>query len=81
MAHGLTSRTKAYRVAYASLQPLVRLIGVALFSERTTTTGRLGRAMLNAARAPDRFPQGRARGSRQPRGASLVSDAMTAQPA
>jgi hypothetical protein len=58
MAHGLTSRTKAYRVAYASLPPLVRLIGVALFSERTTTTGRLGRAMLNAARAPDRFPKG-----------------------
>jgi uncharacterized protein YbjT (DUF2867 family) len=47
--HGITSRTRAYRVLYALFRPLVPLI-VALFPKHVTTTERVGRAMLAVAR-------------------------------
>ena len=54
--HGITSRTRAYRVAYAVLRPLVPLL-TALFPHQSTTTEKLGRAMLGVARrgAPKRI--------------------------
>ncbi len=46
--HGITSRTKLYRVSYAILGPLLPLfIG---FPKYVTTTEKLGRAMLIAAK-------------------------------
>jgi uncharacterized protein YbjT (DUF2867 family) len=47
--HGITSRTRLYRVAYAVAAPLVTLLQ-ALFPRQVTTTERVGRAMLNVAR-------------------------------
>jgi uncharacterized protein YbjT (DUF2867 family) len=47
--HGITSRTRAYRIAYALLGPLVSLLRL-LFPGSITTTERVGRAMLAAAR-------------------------------
>jgi uncharacterized protein YbjT (DUF2867 family) len=47
--HGITSRTRAYRVAYTFLWPLVSLLRL-LFPRSVTTTENVGRAMLEAAR-------------------------------
>lgn len=47
--HGITSRTKLYRVLYAALSPLYPLLRAAL-PAYVTTTDEVGRAMLNAAR-------------------------------
>lgn len=47
--HGITSRTKWYRAFYAISAPLFPVLK-ALFPRRITTTERVGRAMLAAAR-------------------------------
>jgi uncharacterized protein YbjT (DUF2867 family) len=47
--HGIRSRTRAYRFFYALLKPLMPLL-LRLFPDLTTTTERLGRAMLRAGR-------------------------------
>jgi uncharacterized protein YbjT (DUF2867 family) len=47
--HGITSRTTAYRVAYALLWPVVSLMKL-LFPRSVTTTENVGRAMIEAAR-------------------------------
>ena len=47
--HGITSRTRAYRVLYAVFRPLVPLLK-ALFPNSITTTERVGRAMLAVAK-------------------------------
>jgi uncharacterized protein YbjT (DUF2867 family) len=47
--HGITSRTRSYRVLYAVMRPLVPVL-MALFPGQATTTERIGRAMLNVAR-------------------------------
>lgn len=46
--HGITSRTRAYRIFYALAWPLLPLL--ACFPSFMTTTERMGRAMLKAAR-------------------------------
>ena len=53
--HGITSRTRSYRILYAVIRPFVPLVA-ALFPGQVTTTERIGRAMLNVARhgAPKR---------------------------
>jgi uncharacterized protein YbjT (DUF2867 family) len=53
--HGITSRTKLYRVLYRGLAPLVPVLK-ALIPKYVTTTERVGRAMLQVARqgAPKR---------------------------
>jgi uncharacterized protein YbjT (DUF2867 family) len=54
--HGIVSRTKGYRVFYAVAWPLFPVLK-ALFPGAVTTTERLGRAMIRAARdgAPKRI--------------------------
>jgi uncharacterized protein YbjT (DUF2867 family) len=54
--HGITSRTRAYRVGYAVMAPFLPLL-TALFPGQVTSTERIGRAMLNIARhgAPKRI--------------------------
>jgi uncharacterized protein YbjT (DUF2867 family) len=47
--HGITSRTRAYRLLYAVFPPLFPLLK-ALFPREVTTTEEVGRAMLRAAR-------------------------------
>jgi uncharacterized protein YbjT (DUF2867 family) len=47
--HGITSRTKLYRVLYRLMSPIVPLIRAA-FPDSVTTTERVGRAMLAVAR-------------------------------
>jgi uncharacterized protein YbjT (DUF2867 family) len=47
--HGIVSRTRAYRVAYVALAPVVALLRL-LFPGAITTTERIGRAMLEAAK-------------------------------
>ncbi len=47
--HGITSRTRWYRVAYAVVGPLYP-VWKAIFPRWVTTTERIGRAMLAAAR-------------------------------
>jgi uncharacterized protein YbjT (DUF2867 family) len=47
--HGIVSRTRAYRILYALLWPVVALLK-ALFPGAVTTTERVGRAMLVAAK-------------------------------
>ena len=47
--HGVTSRTRSYRILYAVGRPLVPLLE-ALAPKYVTTTERIGRAMLNVAR-------------------------------
>jgi len=47
--HGITSKTKAYRVLYAVTRPLLPLLK-ALFPRYVTTTEQVGRAMIKAAR-------------------------------
>jgi uncharacterized protein YbjT (DUF2867 family) len=53
--HGITSRTRSYRVLYAIIRPIVPLVA-ALVPDQVTTTERIGRAMLNVVRygAPKR---------------------------
>jgi uncharacterized protein YbjT (DUF2867 family) len=46
---GITSRTRSYRVLYAALAPLGPLLN-AVAPRHVTTSERVGRAMLNAAR-------------------------------
>lgn len=46
--HGIASRTRAYRIFYALAWPLLPLLG--RFPAFMTTTERIGRAMLKAAR-------------------------------
>ncbi len=54
--HGITSRTRLYRVLYRVLGPVVPALR-ALFPRHVTTTEQIGRAMLNVARrgAPKRI--------------------------
>jgi uncharacterized protein YbjT (DUF2867 family) len=54
--HGITSRTRSYRILYAILRPLVPVV-MALFPRQMTTTEKIGRAMLAVARhgAPKRI--------------------------
>jgi uncharacterized protein YbjT (DUF2867 family) len=47
--HGATSRTRSYRILYGVFRPIVPLV-VALFPNQVTTTERIGRAMLAAAK-------------------------------
>jgi uncharacterized protein YbjT (DUF2867 family) len=47
--HGATSRTRLYRISYVVLAPLLPLAR-ALLPNAVTTTERVGRAMLNAAK-------------------------------
>lgn len=54
--HGITSRTRSYRVLYALMSPMMPLVGM-LFGDHVTTTEKIGRAMLNVVRhgAPKRI--------------------------
>ncbi len=56
--HGISSRTKAYRMFYAVFGPLFP-VARALFPSSVTTTEQIGRAMLRVARegAPNRVPK------------------------
>ena len=58
--HGITSRTRLYRVIYAATRPLWSLLK-ALFPKDITTTEQIGRAMLTVARqgAPKRVMETR----------------------
>jgi uncharacterized protein YbjT (DUF2867 family) len=47
--HGIVSKTKAYRIAYAVMGPLLPLLRAA-FPKYVTTTGQIGRAMIAAAK-------------------------------
>ena len=47
--HGITSKTKSYRVFYAVTRPLLPILK-ALFPRYVTTTEQVGRAMIKAAR-------------------------------
>jgi uncharacterized protein YbjT (DUF2867 family) len=47
--HGITSRTRTYRVLYAVFGPLFPVLK-ALFPRHVMTTGQVGRAMLRAAK-------------------------------
>jgi uncharacterized protein YbjT (DUF2867 family) len=47
--HGITSRTRSYRILYSILWPLLPVVR-ALLPRHVTTTERVGRAMLNVAR-------------------------------
>jgi len=47
--HGIRSRTRIYRAAYAVFSPLFPILNAA-FPDQVTTTERLGRAMLAVAR-------------------------------
>ena len=47
--HGVTSRTRSYRVLYALTWPVLPAL-VALAPRYATTTERIGKAMLNVAR-------------------------------
>lgn len=48
--HGITSKTRAYRIIYAISTPLFPLLKT-LFPRHITTTEQVGRAMLNIARS------------------------------
>jgi uncharacterized protein YbjT (DUF2867 family) len=58
--HGITSRTKLYRITYAVMAPLYPVLK-ALAPGHVTTTERIGRAMLRVARqgAPKRVLESR----------------------
>jgi hypothetical protein len=47
--HGITSKTKSYRILYAAINPLMPLLK-AIFPRQITTTEKLGRAMLKVAK-------------------------------
>jgi hypothetical protein len=46
--HGITSRTRSYRILYAILMPVVLLV-TAVSPQSITTTEKMGRAMIHAA--------------------------------
>jgi uncharacterized protein YbjT (DUF2867 family) len=48
--HGISSRTRSYRVLYAMIKPFMPLIRLLAGAPRITTTEAIGRAMLIAAR-------------------------------
>jgi uncharacterized protein YbjT (DUF2867 family) len=48
--HGITSRTRSYRMLYAVLRPVFPVVA-AITPRNVTTTERVGRAMLNVARS------------------------------
>lgn len=48
--HGIRSRTRAYRILYAALKPLLPILRRA-FPDHILTTGEIGRAMLAVARS------------------------------
>jgi uncharacterized protein YbjT (DUF2867 family) len=50
--HGITSKTRSYRVLYAATAPLLPLL-LALFPNYVTTTERLGRVMVYLAKRGD----------------------------
>jgi hypothetical protein len=52
--HGITSKTRLYRILYAGMGPLISLVKVFL-PRHVTTTEQVGRAMIALARqgAPD----------------------------
>jgi len=50
--HGITSKTRSYRLLYAATAPLLPLL-LALFPNYVTTTERLGRVMLYLAKRGD----------------------------
>jgi uncharacterized protein YbjT (DUF2867 family) len=52
--HGITSKTKAYRVAYAAMKPFLPLL-LRVFPQYVTTTEQVGRAMLAVAK--DGYPR------------------------
>ena len=54
--HGITSKTRAYRIGYAVVRPFLPVIK-ALFPNAVTTSERVGRAMVRVARegAPTPF--------------------------
>jgi uncharacterized protein YbjT (DUF2867 family) len=58
--HGIQSKTRSYRILYAIARPLMPLVKW-LFPGSVTTTERLGRAMIKAARrgAPKRILESR----------------------
>ncbi len=79
--HGIRSRTRSYRMVYALLAPLFPLLD-RLAPDQLTTTERLGRAMLAAARhgAPRPILETRdinalARGEAPPAGGGPAADA------
>jgi uncharacterized protein YbjT (DUF2867 family) len=47
--HGITSKTKAYRIVYAITTPILPMLK-AIFPRHIATTEEIGRAMLNVAR-------------------------------
>jgi uncharacterized protein YbjT (DUF2867 family) len=47
--HGIKSKTKSYRIMYAIMSPIVPLL-TAAFPKYVTTTEKLARAMINAAK-------------------------------
>jgi uncharacterized protein YbjT (DUF2867 family) len=47
--HGITSKTKSYRILYAALNPIMPLLK-AIFPYQITTTEKLGQAMLKVAK-------------------------------
>jgi uncharacterized protein YbjT (DUF2867 family) len=47
--HGITSKTKSYRILYAITKPILPLLK-AIFPRHIATTEQVGRAMLNVAR-------------------------------
>jgi hypothetical protein len=47
--HGITSRTRSYRIIYAIVGPLYPLLK-ALIPSQVTTTEKVGKAMLQVAR-------------------------------
>lgn len=47
--HGITSKTRGYRIFYAVTKPLLPVFK-AIFPQHVTTTERLGRAMISVAR-------------------------------
>lgn len=50
--HGITSKTRSYRLLYAATAPLLPLL-LALFPNYVTTTERLGRVMVYLAKRGD----------------------------
>jgi len=47
--HGIKSKTKSYRIMYAIMSPIIPIL-TAAFPKYATTTEKLGRAMINAAK-------------------------------
>jgi hypothetical protein len=58
--HGITSKTRLYRILYSATGPLITLCGIFLRGW-VTTTGKVGRAMIKVAMrgAPKRYLENR----------------------